>query len=613
MKRKKCAGALAVLLAAALTLTGCSTGRSAGRSAGGGLTIRISMYNDIAYSAWRTYVDEQCPEVSFVWENNRNSTQNLIYQAEHGDLADIVTIRRFENDSAAQLAPWLMDLGSEPLAASFTDGALAPFTFDGRVCWYPAPGMIEALYANVSLFERCGIPVPQTTAELESACKSFGALGINGVSVDASAGYRSTFLLEGFGYAPYFSTEEGQTWLGDFLAGTTTELSPQGGAALASLLRDFKDNNVLEQSDLTASTADALAAFDTEKAAMITNGSDHTYTGKAGTRYQVIPCLGRTREDQILYTYPVFSTAVSKEAADDPEKKAAVEHVLEVMYSAEAQQILAQGTEALLSYNDGVELPVSALYASVGGLISDKKCFIRFLNRNTFSAASAAVRDMLTDGGTDESFTENFNAALTEPLDTTVIGTSNVAAGNQLGEERPLERAAASVIAQAARDAVGADAAVIEAKCAAAPIYRGNYTESDLNACVADEGLYRASLTGAQLQSVFDSVIRATTTYRYHDIEPVVDYPALGGLTASLSADGKESRLLLPDGSALDADSVYDVVVSKTIFSALGYLQNENAGAFAPVETTLQGAFRQKLAAGKLPQPAQYFRVEATA
>lgn len=44
-------------------------------------TVRISMYNDIAYSDWRTYVESRFPDITFIWENNRNSTQNLIYQA----------------------------------------------------------------------------------------------------------------------------------------------------------------------------------------------------------------------------------------------------------------------------------------------------------------------------------------------------------------------------------------------------------------------------------------------------------------------------------------------------------------------------------------------------
>lgn len=602
---------LAAVICAALTFSGCGLSPAAGGTDGEDTVIRISMYNDIAYSAWRTYVEEQCPDITFVWENNRNSTRNLIYQAEHGDMADIVTIRRFENDSAAELAPYLLDLGGAPLTATFSSGALEPFTFGGKVCWYPAPGMIECLYANVSLFRRCGLQVPATVGQLEEVCRQFRELGIDGLSLDVSGSFRCTYLLEGFCRDVYFASAEGQAWLTSFLAGETTELPAAGGARVASRLRELCESGVLEAQDLTTAAADAMSAFDSEKAAMIPNGSDHTYTGKAGTDYTVIPCLGATEEDQILYTYPIFSAAVSKAVEEDAAKKAAVEQVLQVMYSSEAQQILADGTEALLSYNDGIELPVSGLYQSVSGLIADKRCFIRFLNRNMFAASAGAMRDIAENGASDTVFTEDFNQALSLPLDTTVIGTSAVEAGNQMGAERPLERAAASVIAQAAQAGTGADAALIEAKSAAAPIYKGDYTASDLNAVVADEKLYEAALTGAQLQDVFNDVILATTTYRYLDIEPVVDYPALAGLKAFLSADGTKSTLLLPDGKAPDPDAVYRVVVSQTILAALTYLRSENAAAFSPLEATLQSTFREALAAGTLQAPAPYFEVEA--
>ncbi len=600
---------LAAALAAALALSGCG-GLAADGSEGAGTTVRVSMYNDIAYSAWRTYVEKQCPDITIVWENNRNSTQNLIYQAKHGDMADIVTIRRFETDSAAALAPYLADLSGEALTDTFAEDTLSPFTVDGRVRWYPAPGMIEAVYANVSMFERYGVKIPETIGEMEDACRQFAAQGINGLSVNLSAGFRCTYLLEGFRYPTYFTRGAGREWLLSLLSGETVALPEEGGAALAGMLRELVDNSVLEAEDLTLSQADTLNAFDAEQSAMSVNGSDHVYSGRSGTSYQIIPCLGETADEQALYTYPIFSAAVSKTAAENPEKRAAVERLLEVMYSGEAQQILAQNADALISYNRDIDLPVSELYRSVADLIAEKKCLIRFLNRNMFSASALAVQEMLEDGLSDADFTATFNAALCRSADTTVIGTSRIAAGNQLGEDYPLERSAASVLAQTAQDATGADVALIEGKCAAAPIYKGDYTEDDLNAVIADEPLYEAELTGAQLSSVFDDAVLGTTTYTYLDIEPIVDYPALSGMTAYLAANGRDNELRLPDGSAIDPNADYRVAVSRTILSALTYLQNENAASFAPAPDTLLSAFRARLVSGELPEPQPYFEVE---
>lgn len=603
----------AAAMAAALLLTGCGQLTAAGASAEDGKTVRISMYNDIAYSAWRTYVEKQCPDVTIIWENNRNSTQNLIYQAEHGDMADIVTIRRFETDSAAELAPYLSDLGgiSPALTASFTQGTLDGFTFGGKVCWYPAPGMMEGIYADVSLFEQYGISVPQTLGELEDACGRFEALGIDGLSVEASAGFRSVLLLEGFNYAGYFAKGAGKEWLNAFLCGDTAALTDEGGARLAGTLRAMKQSGVLEQEDLSVRTADTLTSFDAGKTAMVFNGSDHIYAPKSGAVCRFIPCLGETAQERMLFTYPIFSAAVSRQAEKDPEKLAAVRQVLDVMYSKEAQQVLAQNADTLLSYNEGIELPVGEIFSSVSDLIAEKKCFIRFLSRNMFSASTAAVRGMLENDLSDADFTKIINDGLTKPRDTTVVGISNIEAGNQFGGEYALERSAASVLAQTVQSATGADVVLIEGKCAAAPIYKGDYTQDDLNAVIADEPLYEAELTGAQLSDVFNDAILGTTTYSYLNIEPIVDYPALSGMTAFLAANGKDNLLRLPDGSDIDPNARYRVVISNTIAYALTYLRNENAASFSPLEDTLLTAFEAKLREGDLPQPRQYYEVGA--
>ena len=102
-----------------------------------------------------------------------------------------------------------------------------------------------------------------------------------------------------------------------------------------------------------------------------------------------------------------------------------------------------------------------------------------------------------------------------------------------------------------------ADAVIIEAKDAAAPIYKGDYTASDLNAAVVDEKLYSAELSEAQMQNVFDAVMTATTTYGYNSQEPMVDYPALSGIKADLSIDGTENTLINLNGTALDQDRTY--------------------------------------------------------
>lgn len=598
----------AFLLSAFIALSGCST--NAASTSVNGVTVRISMYNDISYSSWRTYVESKFPDVNIIWENNRNSTQNLIYQAEHGDMADIVMIRRFENDSASALAPYLEDLSDNDLTSTFVDDSLLPYTYSGKVCWLPAPGMMESIYVNQTLFEQYGIKIPETLSEFEDACEKFNALGIKGFAINLSAGYRSTFVLEGLGSA-YFSSAEGEQWLDSFHNGSTSVLSENGAAYLAEMFRTFKSKGVLDESDLTLKEVSMFSEFDTNEAAMITAPSDVAYTGKRNTKYTILPCLGDTKEDQTLYTYPVFCTAVSKKAADDSEKQKIINQIMDVMYSEDAQDILADGTDALFSYNKDINLPIGSLYQSVAGLIHDKNCIVRSLNSNMFAAAVSAVNSIIEDDVDDAAFMKNLNQKLSAPQDTTVIGTSNIHAGNQLGEDYPLERSSASVIAQTVQLQTEADAVIIEAKDAAAPIYKGDYTSSDLNAAVVEENLYHAELTADQLQDVFDAAMTATTTYGYNSLEPYVDYPAIAGVKAHLSIDGTSNTLMDLNGASLDQNKTYSVVVSQIIINALKNLRNANVNSFQQIDDTLLSCFTAKLKTGSLPSVLQYYEVEA--
>lgn len=569
------------------------------------------MYNDIAYSSWRTYVEEQCTNVTFVWENNRNSTQNLIYQAKHGDMADLVSIRRYESDSAAQLAPYLMDLSDNPLTNTFKTNALKSFTFNNKLCWYPAPGMMETLMANTTLFAKYGIAIPKTIKELETVCKKFYALGIDPLASDAGTGFRATYLMEGYNYARYFESGKGKKIIDQLLEGKDATLDNDGGTLIASLLRGFKDNHVIDVKDVANSEiSNANAAFDAGNAAIFTTGSDLKYYGKDGNVYQAIPCLGDNESEQRLYTYPIFNMAVSKEAGNDTKKVAAINRILKVMYSSKAQQILAEDADALISYNKQVSLPLGSNYQSLEKLIKNNQYFIRFLNRNTFNAALSGLKAVINDGVDNKNFIKLFNENIQADLDKHVIGSSDINAGNQMGEDYPLVRNAASTIAQCVEKVSKADAVLIDAKAAAAPIYQGDYTQSDLDAIVADNPIYEANINGNQLQQLFDDAILATTTYKYHTLEPLIDYPAIAGITAYLYTDGNKNALVSNKNKKLNPQKNYHVVICDTVKKALEYLHNRDVNNFKLMNITLSSCVKTQLSKNVLPQPVKYFVVK---
>ncbi|MDD3404542.1 MAG: ABC transporter substrate-binding protein, partial [Hespellia sp.] len=237
-----------MIMATTFSLAACGTNTSSNKVPGDDrTTIRVSMFNDASYTNWRAYVQEQCPEINIVWENNRNSFDNLLYMAEHDDMADIVSIRKFTSDGAKSLSPYLADLKGNAMTDTFAEGSLSFFTYDDKVNWYPESGMIASLYVNKSLLDSLGIAVPTTRAELEEACTKMAEQGYYGLTSDFSAGYHATATLEGFGAQYFFETEAGNAWREAYQDGTVhtadTETFTQVGDALTSLVQ----NNVITQ------------------------------------------------------------------------------------------------------------------------------------------------------------------------------------------------------------------------------------------------------------------------------------------------------------------------------------------------------------------------------
>ena len=70
-------------------------------------------------------------------------------------------------------------MASSGLKDKLMDGSVAQATFDGKIWGVPMENVAVALvYYNKAVFEKAGVEVPTTLAELEAACEKFKAAGI---------------------------------------------------------------------------------------------------------------------------------------------------------------------------------------------------------------------------------------------------------------------------------------------------------------------------------------------------------------------------------------------------------------------------------------------------
>lgn len=605
MKREKRFFSFMLALALALScgLSGC--GEATPRyTEDGRVILRVSMYNSSSYPLWRSYVEEHCPDVFIQWENNHNTTANVLYLAQHNDMPDIVAIRRFEYDTTAQLRPYLADLSALPVTAAYDPRYLAPFASDGRQYWLPGPGVFDGIVANTDLFKQYGIPLPTDMNSFLSACAELEKHDVAVFAADCVEPWSATQLVEGFGASTLSGT--GSAWLERFENGGTDSVDSTAFSKIADILRLLRDHGIITQEDLDSSAADTSDMLIGGKAAMVRKTSDEKFDASGAHHYAALPFFGETEDEDRLCTYPVFSLAMSARLQDDEKLRSAGSEVLSVMLSRGAQETLNDSGEGLISYNNGSELPLSNAMQNVEGLIKADKCFIRVLNANTFSANKLALTALVTDGATDSEFIDILNKNLFLEPDTAPVAVSNVEAESRLDSSRCSP--SGSVAAQLLQKGTGADCALLDVRETPSPIFRGPYTKADVNAVVLPDGTYTATLNRQQLTELVDSSVLCATTFDNGQIEPILEYPAAAGMTVSMKGDGTVVGIEL-DGKTKNWRSCR-VAVSENIYKALELRGSTLTDLFAPMDKTLQQYFLESFQAeNSLPAPKKYFRV----
>ena len=74
------------------------------------------------------YIHEQFPDQDIEFITGNNDTDLYSYFEEHGELPDIITVRRFSGKDAQDLEPYLMDFASYDVVSRYYSYALGQFT-----------------------------------------------------------------------------------------------------------------------------------------------------------------------------------------------------------------------------------------------------------------------------------------------------------------------------------------------------------------------------------------------------------------------------------------------------------------------------------------------------
>ena len=204
---------LAPLLAGLVLLAGCGEGPAARPEADGGReTVTVALWSDQLTERYGTYLQETFPEVDFSFYVATNSTDFYRFKERHGDLPDILTVRRFALRDVADWRDSLLDLSDSQLANTFPQSYLRSYTYsDGTVNWLPACAEVDGILVNRELLEENGISLPTDDQTFLDACAAIKELGIRPFQSNFEADYTCMEILQGLSVSS-LTSQAGREW-----------------------------------------------------------------------------------------------------------------------------------------------------------------------------------------------------------------------------------------------------------------------------------------------------------------------------------------------------------------------------------------------------------------
>ncbi len=600
------AGTLALSL-----LAGCSGGGAPTEQAASAAReqVTVAFWSDQLTERYGQYLRDSFPEVEFEFYVITNSTDFYRFKAEHGDLPDILTVRRF---SLNDVAPWrdeLIDLSGTGLANTFHQSYLRSYTYsDGTVNWLPACAEVDGLLVNRALMEEHHIPIPSTRQEFMEACAALKALGIRPFRSNFNADYTCMEILQGLSIAQ-LSTQEGREWRQRYESGQTDQLSEAVWLPVFEELEAFLSYAGVVPADLEGDTAAVFDAYRQREVAVIRGTSAEASRYGAEGISVMIPYCGETEEDGWYLTYPAFQVAASVRAEERPERQALILEILTAMLGQEGLRCIATG-ENMIAYNRGVELALSSVLCELPPYADRNRLYIRLASSDMFSVSRQVVQGMITGEYPDaRSAFDAFNAAMQAPAGAEAPAV-HLDTGYSYAFRPDGGSAAASAVLNSLREELDAELLIGQSVNVAGSVAAGDYTEAELHYLTMGESidLLHCEMTGEQLYRYVElllaadgrqgAVINDSTLYVSSGFE----------MEIRRTEDGYALERLTAGGQPLDLAQTYSVTVlgnERMLQSEL--LAGAGVTAFGREERAYKQIIVDRLLAGRpLAAPTDY-------
>lgn len=600
----------------AFLMTGCGKPDTAKQQAEEDAnTIRVYLWTTNLLDEYAPYVQSQLPDTNIEFIVGNNNLDYYTFLNENGGLPDIITCCRFSLADAQPLKDSLMDLSQTNVGGAVYNAYLASFTNqDGSVNWLPMAADAHGFVVNRGLFEKYGIPLPTDYASFVSACQAFEEHGIRGFAADYSYDYECMETLQGLS-ASLLASSEGRKWRTEYSDPASTErvgldevVWPQAFETLAQFIEDTG----LRASDTNLIYDDIMEMFTSEKLAMYFGSSQGVQMYRdQGLDTIFLPFFNQNGE-QWLMTTPYFNVALNKALEQDETRREKAIQVLNVMLSAEAQNIVCNRQDTL-SYSQEVPLRLTEALQDVRPVVEENHMYIRIASNDFFAISQDVVQKMIRGEYDAQAAYRAFDAQLRAPKSAArdIVLTSEKAYSNFFHADGG--NASFSAMAHSLRNCYGSDVLIATANSFTGTVLKAEYTEANVANMVMpnDVRAYQREMTGAELKALVQAFVEGyeggMTPFNRGSL------PVVSGLAIKVTErDGKYTLSEITKGGMAIKDADSFRVSCLALPQHMETLPSDIASGFETAEATVRQDWTAFVKQGGdvLAEPEQYITLK---
>ena len=608
MQKTKCY--LAALVSGVLLVTGILAGCGQSKKDD---HLTVYLWENRLMKNIAPYIHEQFPDQDIEFIIGNNDTDLYSYFKEHGELPDIMTVRRFSGTDAQDLQPYLMDFASYDVVSKYYSYAVEYYKdTDDEIQWLPICALPQTIIANKTLFDQYGIKVPENYEEYVQVCQQFYDKGIKPYSMDLAEDWSNQEIIQAAAIGE-FTSLDGIDWRNkaETSAGEIKFDDVLWKRIFSETSQFLKDSHFSEE-DINVNSNTGTQMFVEGKSAMF-HGQPRDmqkFQDQMDAELIRIPYFSQTSDSSFVYMFPSLNIAFNKELEKNQEKLDTALDVLDCMNSEQGQKLIADGSGVISLNTD-----VPSMMQNVPGLeeeIKDTSIYIRYSAQKSFDASLEAVHGLLS-GKMDEMQAYNAFRSAMNSKDSKEKSTVNFENEYSISLNNKSGRDAASSILTTIREENDAQLALTPYYYYTSSIYKGECTRSRvglMTAKTSDTPLYLVKINGEQVYELVKKYLTEADENFY--VTTKYELPIASGM--KIIVKNEENGFSLKDitinDKKIDTEKEYSILLTDTTKSILKKI-NPKCAIEQIGDTTLSSAWIAAMSNGQQPSaPEDYIEVE---